>query len=396
MHDDLMWEVSQEIGFAFEHTASGWKKLLEHYSLPVPDSFSEGVLSVYDHPVVKKAQRASQLASLDSKTFAAYLKKIDAHGVLRYDINQLKGDEGGTVSGRFSIGYVQQAPNHDNHHAAFGEGDVGNCKGVCPLFPRRLYKGADGADYLEADAMQIEYRLFAHFAQNEEVLRAYREDPRMSFHKKTWAMMKTYKPDMLYSHQKNFNFAKMYAARIIKLAVMMGFISEREGEEIRRKKAWNDPRLALIKEIDGIYNQVMPEVNQLLDKAAHLAKPECDSYCRKNDNLHRQYKHRGFIKTLLGRRSRFPDSYKTYIGLNRVLQGTAADILKKKSAELHKERKWTGLLMRLTVHDAFGGDARLPETKQRTTEILDAQSFPELRVPILWEVGTGRTWADCK
>lgn len=395
-HDELMWEVTHELGFPFEHTATGWKRLLEHYSLPVPDSFAENVLNGYDHPLVRKAQRASQYASLNSKTFAAYKKNIGPDGILRYDINQLRGDDGGTVSGRFSIGYVQQVPNHDNHHAAFGEGDADACKGQCPLFPRRIFIAADGADYLESDAMQIEYRLFAHFAQNQEVLRAYAEDPLMSFHKKMWAMVKQYKPDMLYTHQKNFDFAKQYGAKIVKLAVMLGFITDREATEIRAQKAWNDPKLALIKEIDRAFGQAMPEVDLLLDKASHLAKTMCDDYCRRGDALHRQFKHRGYVKTITGRRSRFPDNYKTYIGLNRVLQGSGADIMKVKLAELHRERKQTGFLMRLTVHDAVGGDARMLETKKMVSEILNTQSFPELRVPILWSVNTGRSWADCK
>ena len=148
-HDDLMWELTKELGFAFEHTASGWKKLLEHYALPVPDSFAENVLNTIDHPMIRKAQRAAQFASLNSKTFAAYRKNIDSNGILRYDINQLRGDDGGTVSGRFSIGWVQQVPNHDNHHSAFGEGNVNDCHGECWLFPRRCFIGANGADYLE-------------------------------------------------------------------------------------------------------------------------------------------------------------------------------------------------------------------------------------------------------
>ena len=218
----------------------------------------------------------------------------------------------------------------------------------------------------------------------------------MSFHRKMQEMLLTYKPDMLYSHTKNYNFAAQYGARSIKLAVMMGFITEGEGEEIRRKKDWNSPRLTLIHEIESAYKQAHPEANALIDKAAHLAKPECDNYCRRNDKLHREFKHRGYVKTLLGRRSRFTDGFKTYIGLNRVLQGTAADIMKRKLAELHKVRKWTGLLMRLTVHDAVGGDAQMQETRDRASEVLNAQSFPELRVPILWSSGSGWSWADCK
>lgn len=396
-HDKLMMEVSNEAGFAFEHTAAGWKRLLERFGIPDAGSYNEKTLTGLKHWLIEKAYRASQYASLNSKTFGPYLEKVNADGILRFDINQLRGEDGGTVSGRFSIGYVQQVPNHDNHHLAFGNGPLDDCKhSDCYLFPRRVFIG-DGYDYLEADAMQIEFRLLAHFAQNKALLQAYKDDPLMSYHKTTWKMIKQYKPDTVYSHLKNFNFARQYGGKTIKLATMMEFITEQEGNEIRANKRWDDPRLKQVQEIESAFRQMMPEGDVVFDRAAHLAKPYCDDYCKKGDALHRQFPHRGFVKTIAGRRSRFPDGYKTYIGLNRVLQGSGADIMKKKIAALHKERKYTNFLMRLTVHDAIGGDAREgAETQRRVAEILNVQSYPELRVPILWSSGVGRSWAHCK
>jgi DNA polymerase I-like protein with 3'-5' exonuclease and polymerase domains len=400
-HDALMMKVGTEAGFAFEHSASGWKRLFEHLGLPPSSSYAEDVVEAVDHPLVQKAHFASQLASLNSKTFGAYRKAVQ-NGVLYYDINQLRGDEGGTVSGRFSIGYVQQVPNHDNHHKVFGDGDVDACKGACWGFPRRAFVAGQG-DYLQSDAAQIEFRFLAHLAGNKAILDAYAANPRMSFHKDMWARFKQYKPDMLYTEQKTLNFARQYGARSIKLAVMMGFITKREGEEIRRAKAWNDPRLARIKEIEAVYRKVMPEGEDLLERASHLAKNGCDEFCndgrfgRKLDKWHRmKLEHRGWVKTLLGRRSRFPHNNKTHIGLNRVIQGSCADVNKRKLVELHRERRHTGFLLRITAHDAALGDARLPETAARVDEVLNAQSFPEVRVPILWETSTGRSWAEAK
>lgn len=384
-HDELMWEISREAGFAFEHTAKGWARLLESLHLSVPGSFAEAELNEIDHPLVRKGQRASQYASLNSKIFKSYPNHI-IDGILRYDIKQLASDDGGTVSGRFSIGGVQQVPNFDNHFAAFG--DWG--------FPRRLFKSGGDYPYLEADAAQIEFRLLVHYSQNAKLIQAYKDDPWMSFHKEMQKMLQVYKPDMVYAHTKNYNFAAQYGAKSIKLAIMMGFITEREGEEIRRAKRWDDPRLKTIKEIEAAYKRAHPEASALLERAAHLAKPECDDFCKKGDALHRQYPHRGYVKTMLGRRSRFLNAWaKTYIGLNRILQGTGASVMKKKLVELHAVRKETGFVMRITNHDAVLGDALSPDTKPKVSAILNHQSYP-LRVPILWTCGTGRTWADCK
>jgi DNA polymerase I-like protein with 3'-5' exonuclease and polymerase domains len=392
-HDELLWEISKECGFAFDHTPKSWQRLFETLGLPPTDGNAEAVIKGIDHPLVQKAHLAAQYFSLDSKTFKPYLENMDSNGLLNCDINQLRSDDGGTVSGRFSIGYIQQVPNSDNHKAVFGD----------TLFPRDCFIAATGVDTLEADAMQIEQRILSIYADNAEINQGYggdlerllRGEEPTSFHKITWAMIKRYKPDMLYSHQKSFNFARAYGAKSIKLAVMMGFITEKEGDEIRRAKRWDDPRLKTIKEIEAAYHRMMPEGDALLERAAHLAKPECDEYCKKGDALHRQWPHRGYVKTWLGRRARFPTNYKTHSALNRIIQGNGADLLKMKLVELHRERKRTGFVMRMTVHDSVGGDATTPETKQLVSGILNRQSTPR-KIPILWSVKTGRTWAECK
>jgi DNA polymerase I-like protein with 3'-5' exonuclease and polymerase domains len=394
-HDKLILEISQDVGFGFDHTNTGWKRLFEHFKLPPSASYAEDVVGVINHPIIQKAHLASQLASLNSKTFAAYRKNIDSHGILRYDINQLRNDEGGTVTGRLSIGYIQQVPNHDNHHDVFGAGPTDECHGLCDLFPRRVFIAEHG-EYLEADAAQIEYRYFVHFGNILEVIKAYQKDPMMSFHKKVWEMFKVIKPDMLYTHQKRFNFAKQYGARTIKLASMMGFITTDEGDEIRARKAWNDPRLKSTAEIEAIYKKVLPEGDELLARAMHLAKSYCDDYCHKGDALHRQFKHRGYVKTILGRRSRFPDNYRAHKALNCVLQGSGADHMKTKLVELHKARKDTALLMRMTAHDSVGGDAQeRTATLTRVRSVLNEQTI-KVNVPIVWECGTGPNWAEAK
>jgi hypothetical protein len=249
----------------------------------------------------------------------------------------------------------------------------------------------------------VEYRIFAALAKNPKILAAYAEDPWMSFHKKVHAMLLPYKPDLNYVHLKSMNFMRAYAGGLIKLGVMMGHITEAEGEQIRADKTQKtDPRLAQTREIDAIYNREMPEVGPLQRYATHLAMSKCDSYCKSaanrkpDDELHRKFKHRGYVKTVMGRRSRFPNNYKVYRALNRVVSGGAADVNKAKIVELHKERKRTGLLLRLTIHDEVVGDAQAPDTLAMVTEILNRQSFPEFVVPILWSGKEASTWAGAK
>lgn len=393
-HQELLWEVVQECGFAFDHTNAMWQRLFEHCHVPLKvlesgekHSFAEAFLVSVKHPLIQKAHLAGQYGSLDSKTFAAYKRIIGDDGILHFDLNQLRGEDGGTVSGRYSCGYIQQVPNAANHFEVFGD----------DLFPRRLYIPGKGYKYLAADAAQIEYRIFASLAKNKQVLEAYAKDPTTSFHKMVWNMILPYKPDMLYPHQKSMNFMILYGGGLIKIAMMMGMITPEEAEEIKDAKSkYTDPRLAVAREIEAIYNKVMPEVKPLTNWASHLAAPKCDKYCRKSDELHRKYEHQGYVQTITGRRSRFPNGYKLYIALNRIVSGTAADVNKRKLVELNRTKKETGFLLRMTVHDEVCGSAPDEECKRKVMEILNVQSFPEMVVPILWEGELGNNWAECK
>ena len=189
---------------------------------------------------------------------------------------------------------------------------------------------------------------------------------------------------------------RIYGGGIKKLALMMGFITAQQFAELTRDNApRTHPLLKKAVEVDELYGRILPGVKPLLRRASHLAMTECNDYCRQGDKLHQENSHRGYVKTILGRRSRFPGGWKTHKAFNCVDQGTAADIMKQKLVELHKAREYTGLLLRFTVHDEVNGDARLPETEARVAEVLDSQSFPSLRVPILWDTTTGRNWKEC-
>lgn len=404
-HDALLMEISKEVGFSFDHSNSSWQRLFEYYHLPLTMksdklTFNDNVLSKIVHPTIQKGHLASQLSSLNSKIFKPYKENIGADGVLYFELNQLRGDdegkgERGTVSGRFSAGYVQQVPNHGNHFAVFGE----------DLFPRRLYIPRSG-EYLASDAAQIQYRIFAHHANNPKIMQMYRDDPKASFHRMIEKLLLPYKPDLIYEHLKSLNFMKIFGGKVIKVAIMMGYITESEGDEIRANHGqWTDPRLAVAREIEKIYAREMPEVEPLLALSSHLAMTGCDKWCKKSETskkLHEDYKnyenfgHRGYVKTVLGRRSRFPTNYSLHKAFCMVDQGSEGDIMKTKIVELHRERKHTGFLLRQTVHDEVSGDALLPETAARVDEILNRQSFPQLRVPILFETKTGPNWAACK
>lgn len=133
------------------------------------------------------------------------------------------------------------------------------------------------------------------------------------------------------------------------------------------------------KESDGfidVYNRLFPEAISLLRKATSVAES------------------RGYVKTILGRRARFPGGKKSYAALNAIIQGTAADIMKQKIIELHLSRKRLGFVPRFPVHDEACGDIPDEEQARLVGELLDKQSF-SVKVPILWAVSTGANWGEC-
>jgi len=398
----LVRDIYLETGVPFTPSPTGWAALFkirgavttEVTAKTKRDSYSDHAVKVIKDPIIQKARLATKIKSLREKYLLKDKASIGPDGILRYALHQLrsKKDDGadetatGTISGRFSSTEIlkgegqniQQRMKVAKQRESFGydENDASHDDEIFII--RKLHIPPPGWLFLSADAKQIEYRLFAHYANNPRVMQAYADDPDLKFHHFMQnEVLKPRKPDISYAQTKNLNFANIYGAGIIKKAVMLGFISESEAAEIRAAKRWNDPRLETTKEINQVYQHEMPEVPKLLARAGSLAEV------------------RGYVKTLLGRRMRFPDKQRLHKALNGVIQGTAADINKQKLVDLHRARKYTGLVMCFTVHDEVDGYVPARENADRVAEVLDAQSIP-LRVPILWDVGCGPNWAHCE
>lgn len=315
-------------------------------------SFDDEVLASIDHPVVKKVRYAKKLKSLRNKYLLKYRARIEGDGLLHYNLHQLRVDEGGTVTGRFSSSDVniQQVSAVKKQRKAMGD----------DFILRRLFKAGSGM-WLSADAMQIEYRFFAHYANAPHLIEAYEKDPLTDYHNIIMEMVRPFKPDIERDPTKIVNFCALYGGGIKKIATLLG------------------TSLSQAERFMEAYHTAVPQVRKLLRDAATLASS------------------RGYVHTIMGRRIRFPDKQFLHKALNGVVQGSATgDYMKIKAVELHRERKYTGMKMRMVVHDEVCGDVPDAESARRVSKVLDYQSLEELRVPILWDVHTGQTWADCK
>ena len=379
----LAWQLHKEVGIRGFNPKSPthWETLFIKRQLPSPGRTPSGriktakaALDVVDDECVSMGLKILEFRDLRSKYLDKYNNTVSVDGVLRYQLHQMRSDEGGTISGRFSSsGYklnkkkvginVQQVMHPEKQEDK-------------RFLIRRLFVPEPGNLFLSSDAKQIEYRLFAHFSESEELEAAYRENPDLSFHKHVHGKLASY--NLPYKSLKNLNFAKLFGAGTLKLAVMVGLLTESQASDIKAKygyKYYRAPEMKAAYELEALYAKEMPDAERLINEA----KDQAESI--------------GYITTLSGRRSRFPGGSRSHKALNAEIQGSAADIAKLKLIELHSERDRTGFIMRFPCHDEVCGDVPNKESADMVNEILNRQTT-KLRIPILWDTGVGPNWAD--
>lgn len=383
--DDLFEDASRAM---FNPDKSDhWERLFHHLKIPVTEhtalgraSFTDGFLRRVAHPIVQLGRRAGKLADLRSKYLEKYAKALDG-GKIRYALHQLRNDDGGTITGRFSSAALikgdpksgintQQVMAVEKQKEQYGP----------DFIIRELFIPGSGF-YTSSDAAQIEYRMFASYVQTRSVIEAYKRNPTMSFHKFIHGLIRPHKPDLPYKQLKNLNFAKIYGAGLPKIALMLDFITEEQFTDLYRRPktgSWeHHPLLRQAAEVDAIYSRELPEVRHLLKRVADRAERV------------------GFVRTWLGRRIRFPHRERLHKALNGIIQGGAADIMKMKIVQLHRERRRLGITLRITNHDEVCGDCPNIESAWLVDAVLNHQDTP-FAVPILWETDIGDNWAQAQ
>ena len=257
-------------------------------------------------------------------------------------------------------------------------------RGFCPEYVvRRLFKPREGV-WLASDAKQIEYRIFAHFSNDADILAQYATDPETDYHNIVQALLQKVDPNIGRKHTKIANFCKLFGAGLNKFALQLGTITQAQFEDNNRKysardrhKMREEPMLRPARDVYDAYERMFPAADRTLQRAKEIAAS------------------RGYVKTFFGRRARFPKKQRLHSALNRVIQGTAADINKVMLVDLYEKRHEFGLTFRLTVHDEFDGDLKDPGMLPKIQRWFNEQRVP-LKIPILWDAGVGPTWADAK
>jgi DNA polymerase I-like protein with 3'-5' exonuclease and polymerase domains len=329
-------------------------------------SFTKNFLANHPHQIVQAIAKAREINKAHT-TFIDTILKYSANGRIHAEINQLRGDSGGTVTGRFSMNNpnLQQIPARNK--------DLG------PRI-RSLFIPEEGCKWGCFDYNQQEPRLVVHYAalqgfySVEDVVEAYKNE-NADFHQIVADMA-----DIGRFQAKTINLGLFYGMGKNKLQAELG-INKLQAEDLFKQ-----------------YHSKVPFVKQLMDAVMSRAQQ------------------RGKVRTLLGRLCRFhlwePNQFGihkplphdaalsehgpgirrayTYKALNRLIQGSAADMTKKAMIDLHAE----GILPHLQVHDELDISVQNKKEAEKIKEIME--STVTLEVPNKVDYEEGDNWGSIK
>tara|TARA_B100001093_G_scaffold199790_1_gene191973 strand:- start:6660 stop:8540 length:1881 start_codon:yes stop_codon:yes gene_type:complete len=329
-------------------------------------SFVASWLEGHEHKLpiaVAKARKLNKArTTFIDKMILGHLVDGRIHG----ELHPLKSDDGGTVTGRFSCSNpnLQQVPARDPI--------------IGPLI-RSVFIPEEGQhwgcfDYSQQEPrLTVHYSLLTHQEGAEEAALEY-EDDDADFHQIVADMANISRKEA-----KIINLGLSYGMGKDKLTSQLG-ISVEEAESLFNQ-----------------YHERVPFIRGLRDSAARMGA------------------NRGYVKTILGRKCRFNlyepidkralplpmekamDEYGgklkrayTYKAMNRLIQGSAADMTKKAMLELHKE----GILSHTQVHDELNISVTDKPECEKVMEIM--KDCVELKVPNKVDGEIGKNWGDIR
>jgi DNA polymerase I-like protein with 3'-5' exonuclease and polymerase domains len=332
-------------------------------------SFTKSFLDSHPHPIARLIVEARELNKTHGTFLSPYLNFSAKDSRIHPHVNQIRSDEGGTVTGRLSMANpnLQQVPAR---HEIIG-----------PLV-RSLFLPEEGQLWAANDFSSQEPRLLVHYATllgldgADTVAQAYRENPDTDFHQMV--------ADMAGIERKQ--------AKTIGLGLMYGMGKQKLANQL-------DIPLEEASELIGTFHSKVPFLRGTIDAVMRRIENRASG---------------GAISTLLGRKCRFPlwdpsdwgvhkalpyeeaaakygpriKRAMTYKGLNRLIQGSAADQTKAAMIALHK----AGFRILLQVHDEIALSVDNQDQAKEAADIM--AKAVNLEVPSRVDVEAGPSWGE--
>jgi DNA polymerase I-like protein with 3'-5' exonuclease and polymerase domains len=329
-------------------------------------SFTKNFLSNHPNEIAQGISYAREINKAHT-TFIDTIVKHSHKGRIHADINQIRSDQGGTVTGRFSMSNpnLQQIPVR---HKELG-----------PLI-RSLFIPEENHKWGVFDYSQQEPRILIHYAKLQrldginEIAQAY-ESGEADFHSAVAKMAGIER-----SQAKTINLGLMYGMGKNKLMAELGLMKEAAEKLIAQ------------------YHSKAPFIKQLMQAVSRRADES------------------GRIRTLGGRVCHFdlwePTTFGagmpkphaealkeygpgikragTYKALNRLIQGSAADMTKLSIIALSEN----GIVPHIQIHDELDVSVEHSEQAKQIVEIME--SAIKLEIPNKVDYECGNNWGSIK
>ena len=342
-------------------------------------SFTKQFLSEHTHELPQLIVQARNLNKTSGTFINTIMKHCRSDGRIHSHINQIRSDDGGTVSGRISMNNpnLQQIPARDPE--------------LGPMI-RSLFLPEEGEQWAAIDYSQQEPRILVHYAYIygnsrgiplkgiDEFVHGYRHDSSMDFHTMVAEMAKIPRKQ----------------AKTINLGLIYGMGVKKMSEQL-------DISLDEAKDLVAQYNDRVPFVRGLMTGVQNRLNEQGG---------------KGSIRSLLGRKCRFdlwePDSFKmnkalpyseavleygpttklkraySYKALNRLIQASAADMTKKAMVDIYK----TGRLPLIQIHDEIAMSVKDEKEAKTIAEIME--NAVDLEIPSKCDVEIGPDWGTAQ
>jgi len=365
--------------------ASSIAKAFDKLSIPYPKtergapSFTKSFLADHPHEIAQLIVRARNLNKTSGTFINTIMKHCHKDGRIHAHINQIRSDDGGTVSGRISMSNpnLQQIPARDPE--------------LGPMI-RSLFLPEEGEQWAAIDFSQQEPRILVHYsyvygksrgaqmAGVEEFVDAYRNDPNMDFHTMVAEMASIPR-----KQAKTINLGMMYGMGVNKLSEQLD-VSVEEAKSLT--KQYHD-RVPFVK---GLMNGVTNRLNEkssggslhsLLGRKCRFDLWEPDTFAMNKALPYRE------AVDAYGPTTRLKRAY-TYKALNRLIQASAADMTKKAMVDLYKQ----GIIPMLQIHDEIAMSVKNVEEANKVARIMET-AVP-LEVPSKCDVEIGPSWGEAK
>tara|TARA_R110002020_G_scaffold165813_5_gene353554 strand:+ start:15265 stop:17157 length:1893 start_codon:yes stop_codon:yes gene_type:complete len=325
-------------------------------------SFKAQWLEQLDHELPQLMVKARKYNKIHSTFIDGMVLEHSHKGRLHGQMHPLRGDAGGTVSGRFSYSTpnLQQVPARDPE--------------LGPLV-RGLFLPEEGHAWGAFDYSQQEPRLTVHYA----------------------SMLNLEGAKQAVNEYNNAD------ADFHQIVADMAGISRKEAKIINLGLSYGMGKQKLIKQLN-INDLEAEELFNTYHKRVPFIRELTQSCSRKAENA-------GFVRTLLGRHCRFnmyeprndnqmplpleeatekyghslKRSY-TYKALNRLIQGSAADMTKQAMLDLWNE----GVVPHIQVHDELDVSVSSREDTEKILKLME--DCVELNVPVKVDAELGETW----